>query len=231
MFRFDCPNGHFTTKTYVVLKGATMKIVTMSVSPMSETSNALDVIERAYRIAYQSEPKPGQSQDEFIKSHMNHESPLEHASAGFLFIVDRGVSHEMVRHRLAAYTQESTRYCNYGKDKFGGEITVIEPPGLNPHQASMWRTDMWGAEKTYLDLLQCGAKPQISRAVLPTCLKTQIAMTCNFREWRHVLKLRTVKDAHPQIREVMLQVLAYFRKTWPVIVHDITTVEDLPDHA
>jgi len=203
----------------------------MSVEVMSHPDYALAVIEKAYRVAYQSTPKPGETTEEFIKSHMEHEAPLEFASVGFLFVVDRGVSHEMVRHRLASYVQESTRYCNYGKDKFGGEITVVQPPGLDGILSHGWKTSMETAEHHYLGMLENGVKPQIARSVLPTCLKTQIAMYANFREWRHILKLRTARTAHPQIREVMLQVLAYFRKYWPVIVHDINVVEEFPDHA
>ena len=125
---------------------------------------------------------------------------IEHASASFRIITDRGISHEIVRHRLASYAQESTRYCNYTKDKFENKITVICPPGLGENVAWLYACEQ--AEQAYLRLVREGVKPEIARSVLPTCLKTEIVMTANFREWRHFISLRGGKGAHPQIREI-----------------------------
>jgi thymidylate synthase (FAD) len=134
-----------------------------------------------------------------------HESVLEHASAGFSIVTDRGVTHEIVRHRLASYSQESTRYCNYGKAGFGGEISVIEPRGAlreNTEQREVWVQAICAAERGYLSMLENGTSPQIARSVLPNSLKSEIGMTANFREWRHFLRLRTSPKAHPQMREI-----------------------------
>lgn len=182
-----------------------MKIVKQFAKLVWSTPNPEQVIEAAGRICYKSEDKITEdSAGKFIEmiKKRGHESVIEHASASIRFITDRGVSHEAVRHRLASYSQESTRYCNYGKEKFGNEITVIEPPGLTAAQFKMWENAVYECEVQYLLMLKDGASPQIARAVLPTCLKTEFVMTCNFREWLHFLKLRTSAAAHPQMREL-----------------------------
>ena len=142
------------------------------------------------------------------------------------FITDRGVSHELVRHRLASYAQESTRYCNYSKDRFDG-ITVIETPFFEPasEQELIWTMAMKYAETAYLKLIELGASPQEARSVLPSSLKTEIVVTTNLREWRHILKLRTAQDAHPQIREIMQPLLDEFRRAIPVVFDDINCKE------
>jgi len=134
-----------------------------------------------------------------------HESVVEHVSAGVLIMCDRGVSHEVVRHRLATYSQESTRYCDYAAGRFGGELSFVAPPGLTALQQVTWTGAMRDAEQRYLDLRQrCGdpVPPELARSVLPTALKTALAMTCNAREWRHFLRLRLAPPAHPQMRQV-----------------------------
>jgi thymidylate synthase (FAD) len=132
-----------------------------------------------------------------------HESVLEHASASLCLICDRGISNELVRHRLASYSQESTRYCNYGKKN---EITVIRPSGISSTTDldiyNIWVEACDEAETGYLALLAKGVSPQVARSVLPTCLKTEVVMTANFREWRHFLKLRLSPAAHPDMREL-----------------------------
>lgn len=130
---------------------------------------------------------------------------LHHQYQTLLFTCDRGVSHELVRHRPAGFCQESTRYCNYSKDGFGNEITVIEPCYLVPHTPGyrLWRHSCRVAETTYLELLAHGFTPQEARAVLPTSLKTELMMTAHLGEWRHVTKLRCAPAAHPQARQVM----------------------------
>lgn len=169
------------------------------------TPEPLQVIERAGRVCYKSEQRiADNSAVSFVEGLLKrgHEAVIEHASASFRIITDRGITHEIVRHRLASYCQESTRYCNYAADKFGNEISVIEPPALTPEQREIWLEGCRGVEKQYFALLAAGATPQIARAVLPTCLKTEIVMTANFREWRHFLKLRLGSGAHPQVRSI-----------------------------
>lgn len=186
----------------------------------------LGLIELAGRTCYKSEDKirDGSAEDfvrRIIKS--GHESVIEHGCLTVRFVCDRGVSHEIVRHRLAAYSQESTRYANYAQDKFGNEITVIKPCfwSEDTQEYQVWLETMRQAEKAYLELLQRGASPQEARSVLPNSLKTEVVMTCNLREWRHVLGLRCSKAAHPQIREVMLQLLAKLAPRVPVAFDDL----------
>lgn len=146
-----------------------------------------------------------------------HEAVLEHSSLSVKFVCDRGVSHEIVRHRLASYCQESTRYCNYSKDDFQSEITVIEPSYLDKSAAGyrIWERSCKNAETAYFDLLDFGCSPQEARAVLPNSLKTEIVMTADLREWRHFLKLRTSPTAHPQIREVATPLLNELKSSFP----------------
>ena len=183
-------------------------------------------LELAGRVCYKSEDKIKEgSAEQFVRNLIKrgHESVIEHFSFSVKFICDRGVTHEMVRHRLASYSQESTRYCNYSKDGFGNQITVIEPSYLDKESRSyrMWVRACETAEKHYFWMLECGCTPQEARAVLPNSLKTEIIMTANLREWRHFLKLRTAKNAHPQIRELALPLLRELQELLPVIFEDI----------
>ena len=161
---------------------------------------------------------------ERIKEH--HDSVLEHAVMTVRFTVDRGVSHELVRHRLAAITQESQRYVNYSKEKFGKEITVIKPFFLTEHtpQYDAWYNSCMQAEASYFKMLECGCKPEEARTVLPNSTKTTVTMTCNFREWRHILNLRaagTTGKPHPQMLEVMIPLLERARELMPELFNDI----------
>ena len=157
---------------------------------------------------------------EMIKTNQ-HESVLEHPSASFSVVCDRGVSHELVRHRIASFSQESTRYCNYDKDQFGKEITVIEPPGLSIHERAHWLKGCQWAEDSYFGMLSTGSSPQIARSVLPNSLKSEIGVSANFREWRHFLKLRTSPKAHPQMREIAEMIRAELLKISEVFFNDI----------
>lgn len=193
---------------------------------MENGDTILNRIEAAGRTCYKSEEKITQgSSKSFVKQIIKsgHHSVIEHVNITVKFICDRGVSHELVRHRLAAYSQESTRYANYSKDKFENEITVIKPVfwEKGSKEYSRWENGMENAEKSYLDLIAEGARPEQARSVLPNSLKTEIVMTCNLREWRHVLNLRCSKAAHPQIREIMLPLLTEFHKNIPVIFDDL----------
>jgi thymidylate synthase (FAD) len=183
-------------------------------------------IEQAGRVCYKSEDKI--TDESAIKFAQNiiarkHEAVLEHCSFTVKFIVDRGVSHEIVRHRVASYCQESTRYCNYSKDKFGNEITVIKPCFWDEKSNlyTDWKSAMRMSESHYFDLLEQGATPQEARAVLPNSLKTEVVMTANIREWRHFLKLRTSSAAHPQIREVAIPLLKELQEKIPILFDDI----------
>jgi thymidylate synthase (FAD) len=193
---------------------------------MPSGSEILKLIELAGRTCYKSEDRiTKNSSREFVKMLLKsgHHSVIEHLSISVKFICDRGVSHELVRHRLASYSQESTRYANYSKDKFGKEISVIKPLFWeeNTNEYKKWKDAMLNAEEFYMDLISSGAKPEQARSVLPNSLKTEIVMSCNIREWRHVLNLRCSKAAHPQIREIMIPLLAYFHKEIPVLFDDL----------
>ena len=156
-----------------------------------------------------------------------HESVLEHVSAGFRIITDRGVTHQLVRHRIASFSQESTRYCNYSDERFKKELTFIEPPGLRTKEQAgesvvmadgdlgAWASVMEGAEHIYLEMISRGVAPQIARSVLPNSLKSEIGMTCNAREWRHFLRLRTSPKAHPQMRQIAFMLRDELCKWFP----------------
>lgn len=196
------------------------------------TPNALQMIERAGRTCYKSEDRiTDDSAATFVKMIMGYEhaSVLEHAVASFRMITDRGVTHEVVRHRIASFSQESTRYCNYGKDKFGNEITVILPVWFDasykhdgePSTYEMWVNAMEQAEKSYFALLAAGQSPQQARSVLPNSLKTEIVMTANLREWLHFFNMRTSAKAHPQMRALALEGLVQLKKEVPVIFDNL----------
>jgi thymidylate synthase (FAD) len=150
-----------------------------------------------------------------------HESVIEHASAGFLIVTDRGVTHEIVRHRLASYSQESTRYCNYSQDRFGGELCFITPPELGQRTSKIWEESVAGAAADYLTMIEERIPPQIARSVLPNSLKSEIGMTANFREWRHFLRLRTSPKAHPQMRQIAEMIRVELLKISKVCFEDI----------
>ena len=207
-----------------------MKIVNQSAEFLSLCSQeeALRVIERAGRVCYNSEGniKDG-SAEKLVRKLLEsgHESVIEHYNVTMKFTTDRGVSHELVRHRLASYSQVSTRYCNYAKDKFGGEISVIKPDFEDQISECVWRSAVIQAENAYMALIRDGVKPELARSVLPTCLATEIVVTANLREWRHIIKLRTSERAHPQIRELMTMALLLFKARLPVFFEDISQAE------
>lgn len=186
-----------------------MKIVPPSIAIEAITPGAARLIERAGRTCYKSEERSGaDTAAAFIAGLVKREhlSVLEHASVTFRIICDRGVSHELVRHRIASFSQKSTRYCNYSKAAFRSEITVIEPPDLPEQARYAWLNACQVAEAAYFEMLSAGCAPQIARSVLPTCLETEVVMTANFREWLHFLELRTAPAAHPQMREIATKI-------------------------
>lgn len=190
-------------------------------------------IERAGRICYKSEENiTSESAKKFIKMiiERGHESVLEHEKITVLFVCDRGVSHELVRHRLASFSQESTRYCNYTKDKFGNEITFIIPCFLKDDGDECRADDevefiklLEQAERSYNNLVCLGWKPQEARVVLPNALKTEIVISANIREWRTIFKQRTSMAAHPQMRELMCPLLEDLKGLIPVVFDDINS--------
>ena len=207
-----------------------MKII----KPYTEILTPLDAlresilrqIELCGRVCYKSEGRiTDSSYIPFVKAIVarGHESVLEHASATVRFVCDRGVSHEIVRHRLASYSQESTRYCNYGKDDFGCEITVIEPEFLTDDTTgyAIWEQAMADAELAYFSLLEWGCTPEEARAVLPNALKTELIMTANMREWRHFFRLRCAPAAHPQMRSLAIPLYRKFADALPELFGDI----------
>ena len=188
----------------------------------------LQKLERCGRVCYKSEDKITEgSAEKFIGMILKsgHESVLEHEKLTVKFICDRGVTHEIVRHRIASYSQESTRYCNYSKDKFGNELTFIRPCfwADDSEGYAVWKQAMEEIEKTYVKLISLGAKPEEARSILPNSLKTEIVCTMNLREWRHFFRLRTAERAHPQIREISVALLDELKKRIPVIFDDINT--------
>jgi len=189
----------------------------------------LQKIEAAARTCYKSEGKIQEGSAAklvagLIKS--GHEAMLEHASVTVKFVVDRGISHELVRHRLASFAQESTRYCNYSKDDFGSEITFIIPDYLEYKSEgwNIWKESMKQTEDAYFKMLDFGLSPQQARAVLPNSLKTEVVMTANLREWRHFFKLRalgTTGKPHPQMLEVAVPLLEDMKNLIPVVFDDL----------
>jgi len=213
-----------------------MILIRPSFSIMKITSDPLRLIEVAGRTCYKSEDRiTAESSERFVNmvTKRGHHSVIEHAIATVKIVCDRGVTHELVRHRLCSFSQESTRYCNYA----GGVTFVIPPwvkidPGTYENkeyprskQISVsdlcWFVYMMDAEHEYKQLLHLGWSPEKARSVLPNSTKTEIVVTANVREWRHIFKLRCSKAAHPQMREIMKPMLAEFKRRVPVIFDDL----------
>lgn len=201
-------------------------------SPINGTE--LQLIERAGRTCYKSEDKiTDESAKQFVAGLIKrqHEAMLEHSSLSIRFICDRGVSHELVRHRLASFAQESTRYCNYSKDKFGNELTFIRPFfwDENSFEYSRWLEVCKMAEDEYCRLMsQPGCTPQEARSILPNSIKTEVVMTTNYREWRHFFKLRAARatgPAHPQMEQITRPLLEELKTLIPVVFDDIVIAE------
>ena len=196
------------------------------VEPSFEILNApkreevLRHLELCGRVCYKSEDKmTEESASRFVKFliERGHESPIEHISISVRVICDRGVSHEWVRHRIASYSQESTRYCNYVNAKFGSELSFIRPYFAKEGEMlfTVWKEACENAEKAYMDMLEAGAKPEDARSVLPNSLKTELICTMNLREWRHFFALRCAKAAHPAMREIAVPLQEAFREMLP----------------
>lgn len=204
-----------------------MKIIKPSFEIMTpiDRESIYKQIEKVARTCYKSEDKTREdSAPSMVKGLLsrNHLAMIEHASVTVKFICDRGVSHEIVRHRVASYAQESTRYCDYSLGKHGREITVIEPSFFKkgtPEYAA-WYTGCEAGEHMYMELLRMGRTPQEARSVLPHSLKTEIVVTMNLREWIHFFNLRAVGTTgapHPQMKELALPLLEAFAEALPEI--------------
>lgn len=213
-----------------------MRLIKPSFEILACMPYSLRLIEKSGRTCYKSEDKiTTESASKFVQKicEKGHLSVVEHASATVKFIIDRGVSHELVRHRLASYSQESTRYCDYQSD----DITFIIPPWVNIepgcYRYNDWNQDAYDsatvtwtfallfAEEQYKRLREEGWTPEKARSVLPNSLKTEIVVTANFREWKHIFTLRTSKRAHPQMQEIMIPLCKWFQDRFPEIFEGI----------
>lgn len=200
---------------------------------MKDYDEMIRKIEKIGRVCYKSEGKiTEESAERFIRNLLNrgHESVIEHEAITVRMICDRGITHEIVRHRIASYSQESTRYCNYAGDKFNNQITVIDLASGFEYDLSkendrakyeVWTEAMEHAEKSYFRMLQLGATPQEARSILPNSLKTEIVVTMNLRSWRNFFHLRCDSHAHPQMREIANIALKEFKEKLPIFFSDM----------
>ena len=203
-----------------------MKIIDPSykITKMDTPQEIYEHLEASGKVCYAATPK-APSAEAFVRRlvQRKHMSVIEHAGMSVEFVTDRGVSHQLVRHRLNSYAQQSTRYCNFNKNKFGSEITVVRPPFWkeNTPEYEEWLTAMLFAEKKYMDLIALKAKPEEARSVLPNSLATTIVVTSNFRQWAEIFRQRCASDAHPQIRQLMQPLLLEMREKLPAIFEDV----------
>lgn len=182
-------------------------------------------IEKACRICYRSENK---ITEDSYKNLINncitrgHESILEHEKVTIKMCCDIGVYKDLTRHRHASFSIESTRYCNYGKDKFNNEIKFIKPCNIEPGEIyGLWKNEMQNIEYTYQEMSKNGCTPDQMRMILPHSTAAELVMTANIREWKHILSLRCSKYAHPSVQQVMIPLLLYFKKEMPEIFNAI----------
>ena len=195
-----------------------MEVVKQSceiVSPF-DREIALSVLEMAGRTCYKSQC--GDS-GKFIKkiTKSGHHSVVEHYVVSVRIITNRAISHQLVRHRVASFSQESQRYCNYSKDKFDNQLTFIDPIDLNENQYNCWNESMTQAEQNYFKMIEEGCKPQQAREVLPNACKTEMVMTANLREWAHVFELRTKNGADPMVMDLIRPLQKQFQEILPEV--------------
>lgn len=191
-----------------------------------EGEKILKNLEKYGRVCYKSEDKiTDDSAKKFVRNVIKrgHLSIIEHEKVTVRIICDRGITHEIVRHRMGSYSQESTRYCDYS-----GKMQVIRPFFFKGDvvKYQIWFEAMSNAEKAYKRLRALGATPQQARSVLPNSLKTEIVVSYNLREWRHFFRMRCSKGAHPQIREIAIPMLKEFQKRLPVVFDDFEIDEE-----
>ena len=208
-----------------------MRVINAGYEIISDLNGAeiLKHIERCARVCYKSEDRITDGSAEKMVAALirsGHEAMLEHYSFTVKFICDRGIANELVRHRIASFAQESSRYCCYAKDKFGKELTFINPCFWEPDSDNYarWFHEMDESEKTYLAMIESGATPEQARDILPTSIKTEIVMTANLREFRHFFKLRAegiTGKPHPQMLEITIPLLKELKQKIPVVFDDI----------
>ena len=199
-----------------------MKIIQPSYEILTSIrrEDVLKHLENCGRTCYKSEDKitddsAGKFVEKIVKR--NHLAMIEFYDVQVRFVHNRGFTHEMVRHRLCSYAQESTRYCDYS-----GELTVIDPwwrkNFSNDFTAYLtWKVQMRQSETAYKDLREKGLSPQAARGVLPLDIKTEIVVKTNLREWKHIFELRCAEAAHPDMRRVMIPLRDEIKKQLPEI--------------
>lgn len=204
-----------------------MKIIQPSVELLGSTVNPELLIEEAGRTCYKSETNiTDESAAKFIHNvcvRKGHQSVMEHASATFRIITNRFTTHQLVRHRIASYSQESQRYCNYSKDKFSNEISFVQPADIiKDHKAySIWIESCLACEFSYFEMLEAGAKPETARSVLNSSAKTEIVVTMNFRSWLHFIELRADSHAQIDIRNIAYQIQSELNNIAPSIFKEV----------
>lgn len=204
-----------------------MKLIkpTVEILDSIDEKEVISKIAKVARTCYKSEDLSTNDKDKQLVTNLiksKHDAMLEFFDITVKFTTDRGVSHELVRHRVASYAQESTRYCNYSKDKFGNELTFIIPSWVeDPYKEDAWIMAMKYAENHYFRLINNGWTAQQARMVLPMSIKTEINMKANLREWRHFFELRCSKAAHPDMRYLALNLLKQMYIKLPTIFSDI----------
>ena len=189
-------------------------------------------IEKACRTCYRSENLiTEESYKNLIKNCLNrgHESILEHEKITIRMCCDIGVYKDLTRHRFGSFSIESTRYCNYGKDKFDNEIKFIEPCNIDKKKLfNEWYSACTEIEQRYLKMAELGATPDQMRMILPHSTAAEVVMTANIREWRHILSLRASKMTHPSVQQLMIPLLLYFKRCMPELFEDINYNEEFP---
>jgi thymidylate synthase (FAD) len=204
-----------------------MQVIDPSYEIMYYDKDALKLLEKIARVCYKSEDKITEYSHESLLKNLitrDHTAMIEHSNVTVKFVHNRGFSHELVRHRIASYAQESTRYCNYSKGKFDGELTMIKPYWFEENDdidCIIWHDTMKKIEQSYMELIKMGQPPQAARGILPNDLKTEIVITANLREWRNIFKLRTAIAAHPDMRRIMVPLFFDLRGIFPIIFNDI----------
>ena len=187
-------------------------------------------IERACRTCYRSEGKITEdSYKKLIKNCITsgHESVLEHEKVTVRIYSDIGSYKDLTRHRFASFSVESTRYCSYDKDKYGNEIAIMNPVYIEVKEVyEVWKKTMEEMEKGYMEMKRLGASTDMCREVLPHSTAAEYTMTANIREWRHILSLRTTKNVHPSIRQVLIPLLKYVKEQMPEIFDDVEYDEE-----
>jgi len=208
-----------------------MKIVEpYIIIPKIDGINIMKNIEKGCRTCYRSEGSITEdSYKRLLSNCLNrgHESVMEHEKITIRMKCDVGVYKDLTRHRIASFSIESTRYCNYGKDKFDNEISFIKPCNIDDEELYKdWEDACKTIEKYYLDMTQKGATPDQMRMILPHSTAAEVTMTANIREWRHILSLRASKFTHPAVQQLMIPLLLHLRQEMPELFSDIEYNED-----